>query len=687
MPQAGAAPPQSSRKRGRSEPPPEDDEPFSPSSALAESLAQAERVKLAWLAAFLRVKEYDDVRGIRSECARDLGVRRQLFAHHYEKWRSTGVIHETRHGPAPNLGVALEEALVRWIRGMIAEFTSPTPQWVREKAKELAVEHGIDPSTVGGDSWYMSFLHRHPQLRLRTPQEMEHKRIEGPTTVALQLFFMHLSHLMTVDKRVRGVAAFNPAFLWNVDETWMDSMGKVSKVCGVSRARALPISTPTHESRYLSLSAQVFSWDGEHVYIEKRPKSFHVTLTACGSASGSFLPPSLIFEGKKLEADFSKGAPDARISVSPKGYQDGTTWLEWVKHFIKDTKGNCILLSDGHVTRRNNEALKLLEEAHVHVLTLPPHTTHLLQPLDVAFFKLLKTTWTDVRGEYERKWVPIDKTNMAAAMLEAWKRATAPRGGAEDKGGGPALKNGFAKAGIFPLAENVALGWKEVRVADEVARAKAAGRVPVYPPTAGARASAAADDMSDESSDEDEGGASPVAHNGAGAAAFAVGVGRGCLTYRTIAEKIASKSKSFRASQVSEILTSDEHKAAVKAKADEAAKKAGDVKMRADKRFAKQVGVGTPPATKKDFIARANATPAKKGRTLPKRVLDNWSPTSGPGLKVKLRYSTKGAGGERGEVRGTFNLDHRRQWDKTNNKALRAKAKAAKPPKRRKEHG
>jgi hypothetical protein len=112
-------------------------------------VSEKELEEIAWLGAFLYVQAYPGKRGLLRGCAEDLGVSRQLFHYHYTQWRKTGVIHTTRMGPAPKLGVELEEALVMWIRDMIAAYTSPTPDWVKKKAKDLAKANGIDPATVG----------------------------------------------------------------------------------------------------------------------------------------------------------------------------------------------------------------------------------------------------------------------------------------------------------------------------------------------------------------------------------------------------------------------------------------------------------------------------------------------------------------------------------------------------------
>ena len=46
-----------------------------------------------------------------------------------------------------------------------------------------------------------------------------------------------------------------------------------------------------------------------------------------------------------------------------------------------------VLILDGHVTHTKNlVATEMAREAGVVMVSLPPHMTHRLQPLDVAFF-------------------------------------------------------------------------------------------------------------------------------------------------------------------------------------------------------------------------------------------------------------------------------------------------------------
>ena len=71
-------------------------------------------------------------------------------------------------------------------------------------------------------------------------------------------------------------------------------------------------------------------------------------------------------------------------------------FLEWIKHFIQHAKPSqeerVLLILDGHESHTHNiEALELASKSGVIMLSLPPHTSHRMHPLDLTFFKLLKT--------------------------------------------------------------------------------------------------------------------------------------------------------------------------------------------------------------------------------------------------------------------------------------------------------
>ena len=74
-------------------------------------------------------------------------------------------------------------------------------------------------------------------------------------------------------------------------------------------------------------------------------------------------------------------------------------FVEWLKHFIsavRPTKeSRVVLILDGHVTHcKNLEAIELAKNNGVRLVSLPPHTTHRLQPLDVSFWFSRFSAWS-----------------------------------------------------------------------------------------------------------------------------------------------------------------------------------------------------------------------------------------------------------------------------------------------------
>lgn len=49
-----------------------------------------------------------------------------------------------------------------------------------------------------------------------------------------------------------------------------------------------------------------------------------------------------------------------------------------------------LLLMDGHKAHDNDEVRQLLAQHHIDVEFFLPHATHLMQPLDVVLFRILK---------------------------------------------------------------------------------------------------------------------------------------------------------------------------------------------------------------------------------------------------------------------------------------------------------
>ena len=102
-----------------------------------------------------------------------------------------------------------------------------------------------------------------------------------------------------------------------------------------------------------------------------------------------------------------------------------------------------LLIQDGHASLTSIEVIELARSSNIHLLCLPSHTTHILQPLDVAVFKSLKSHyWKECRRYLAAHPGRVITTEVIAAFLgKAWLLSVTPVN----------VMAGFKKSGSYPL--------------------------------------------------------------------------------------------------------------------------------------------------------------------------------------------------------------------------------------------
>ncbi|XP_043470546.1 MFS-type transporter clz9-like isoform X1 [Leptopilina heterotoma] len=178
----------------------------------------------------------------------------------------------------------------------------------------------------------------------------------------------------------------------------------------------------------------------------------NVTAICAMSATGIFVPPLFIFPRQRhspfLERD---GPPGAIYTCSINGWTNEQIFITWLQHFIKFTKpsskNKVLLIMDNHNSHSTLEAYDLAQKNHVTLLTIPPHSSHRLQPLDVTFFGPLKTAYDRECDLYlkSRNLIKITPYEIAGLFNKAYSRIASL-----DKG-----VSGFKTTGIFPIDPSV----------------------------------------------------------------------------------------------------------------------------------------------------------------------------------------------------------------------------------------
>lgn len=166
------------------------------------------------------------------------------------------------------------------------------------------------------------------------------------------------------------------------------------------------------------------------------------------SANGACLPPYIIYKSKHL---YDTWCPKnvirgAMFNRTDSGWIDEDRFYDYFKElFIPQTKHiqrPLLLIFDGHTSHLSLKTTRLAIENQIHLLCLPAHATHILQPLDVYTLKYVKTQWRSLLWDFNRKnsVKKLDKPAFVRLYSQLYNYALLPGH----------CSAAFGKAGVFP---------------------------------------------------------------------------------------------------------------------------------------------------------------------------------------------------------------------------------------------
>ena len=171
-----------------------------------------------------------------------------------------------------------------------------------------------------------------------------------------------------------------------------------------------------------------------------------VTMVGCINALGNFIPPFLIFSRVHFRSHMLKGAPTGtKGDANPSGWINTEIFLKWFDHFVEyghPSKDHPLLLiMDNHKTHISIELMDKAKDSNVVPLTLPPHCSHKLQPLDRSVFGPLKKFYNSACDSWLKTHpnTPMTIYDISESLGIAYTRAFTSQN----------IQNGFKAAGIF----------------------------------------------------------------------------------------------------------------------------------------------------------------------------------------------------------------------------------------------
>jgi hypothetical protein len=270
---------------------------------------------------------------------------------------------------------AEESTIVRWIK----RYTSTGAHITNSLLKELALELRLARVTFASshnpslteldhinDKWILRFRKRHPEIGSIYARQLEHARKEGASYEHVERWFDAV-----VSKYVEH--QYRPSDIWNMDESGF----------GIGEEQTMKVLVYLDSTQKHKVIGGKQEW---------------VTAVECINAAGEALAPLLIFKGQDVNTRWiNEQSPDGwYFAASQNGWTSNHLGLAWLQRVFepltreKAAGRRRLLIADGHGSHIRGDFIAYCMENNIDLLIMPPHCSHILQPLDVGVFAAFK---------------------------------------------------------------------------------------------------------------------------------------------------------------------------------------------------------------------------------------------------------------------------------------------------------
>lgn len=362
------------------------------------------------------------------DTARKYHLDKMTLFRYVKKYKEKGeeTNYEANHNSCQIFTTAEESSLAAYLLIATKMNYGLTPKEARKlaflfaKANEKKIPQNWNENETASYDWLRGFMSRNQQLSLRSPEPTSLGRGTAFNKHTVEEFYRLLHLVMTR-------YSFGPESIYNCDETGVQTVHKPGKV--ISQKGQKQVSKTTSGERGQT-----------------------VTVCCTINAIGGSIPPFFVFPRVRQQDYMTRGAPPSSEAVThPSGWMTSDNFELYLIHFIKYTKcsleNKSLLILDNHFSHISPKGLNICKERGVVLLTIPPHTSHKLQPLDVAVYGPFKSYYNQECDNFmvNHAGQTIGLPNIAELVGKAYQRAFTPLN----------IIRGFSKTGIFPYNPHI----------------------------------------------------------------------------------------------------------------------------------------------------------------------------------------------------------------------------------------
>lgn len=335
---------------------------------------------------------------------------------------------ERRIGPSTILSCEEEGYLVKWIMSCSKAGFPVTKTHLTDSVqllmRELKRENPF-PDDRPSRHWHEAFMKRHPEIVHRVCQNLSGQR-SNVSEVKIRQWFKEVSDYFGENK----TSIDDPRRIYNCDETAMYLCPKGEKVLTEKGQKTVYNVALNDEKECLT------------------------TLVMC-NAAGELPPPLVMFSYKRIPNNITQKFPKTwAIGKSENGWMTGESFFEYIANiffpWLTENKIELpiILYVDGHTSHLTMQLSNFCSDNGIILTSLYPNSTHILQPLDVAFFHPLKMEWRKqiTRWRMEHLGAKLSKEDFAPLLKTTFDNMMDRL---------PSIiKNGFLACGLHPFNPN-----------------------------------------------------------------------------------------------------------------------------------------------------------------------------------------------------------------------------------------
>jgi hypothetical protein len=322
-----------------------------------------------------------------------------------------------------------EKVIVEHILELDARGFPPRLAAVADMANSLRLERNLGPI---GTNWPSTFVKRQDELKTRFNRKYDYKRALCEDSGLIQDWFERVANI----KAKYGIQDDDS---YNFDEAGF-MMGQITTqvVVTASERRGRPKLVQPGNREWATLIQGI-------------------------NAKGWAIPPFIILKARRhLSSWYELGdiPHEWIIAISENGWTNNKLGLEWLKHFHEHTKKKVVgsyrlLIIDGHESHDSLEFQHYCKEKRIITLCMPPHSSHLLQPLDVGCFGPLKKAYGRQVEKLMRNHIThITKLEFLPCFKQAFDAAITSSN----------IQGGFQGAGLVPFAPDQVISCLDVKL-------------------------------------------------------------------------------------------------------------------------------------------------------------------------------------------------------------------------------